>query len=75
MKVFKAKRSVVKGEYNGIEDYLKNEFDLKKEVSLKKIKDGGMHGNRKIVWDTPDVMMQRLVLKTYNVTDMILNFS
>lgn len=54
MKVFKAKRSVIKGEYNGIEDYLRKEFDLKKEVSLKKIKDGGMHGNRKIVWDTPD---------------------
>lgn len=54
MKVFKAKRSVVKGEYNGIEDYLRNEFDLKDQVTLKEIKDGGMHGNNNIIWDTPD---------------------
>jgi hypothetical protein len=54
MKVFNAKRYVVEGEYAGIEDYLRNEFGLRDQVSLKGMNDSGMHGNKEIIWSTPD---------------------
>jgi len=50
----KAKKSTVRGEYNGIEDYLRNEYNLKDDVSFKKTKSAGMHGSLNFIWDTPD---------------------
>lgn len=51
------KVSIKKGTYmshGGMEEFLRNECDLRDGVSLKKTEDGGMHGSLTYVWDTPD---------------------
>lgn len=53
MTSIKAKKGTVKSN-GGMEGYLREECGLLDEVSLKRTKDGGMHGNLYYIWDTPD---------------------
>lgn len=54
MTSIRARKSEVRAEHGGFESMLRNTYGLKDEVSLERIKDGGMHGAVIYVFDTPD---------------------
>ena len=48
------KKSDLKSGYDGFEDYLRQEHGLKDGATLERIADGGMYGNRRFVFSSPD---------------------
>lgn len=47
-----AKKSAV-SRTGGFEAWLRENFPLRDDVSLERIKDGGMYGNRVFIWSVP----------------------